>query len=64
MARNMAVTVVIAGSSWSATTDALGRFRITQRYNSAVRPNIGLGTVAVVKNVAGATILNGTFVAK
>jgi hypothetical protein len=64
MARNIAVTVEIAGNTWTSTTDALGRFRIAQRFNTSVRPNIGVGTVAQVKNAKGVVLLTGTFAAK
>ncbi|MEQ1820911.1 MAG: hypothetical protein ABL949_00180 [Fimbriimonadaceae bacterium] len=64
MAKNIAVKVEIAGYSWNSNTDALGRFRIVQRFNTATRPNIAVGTAAVVKNSAGATLMSGSFAVK
>lgn len=60
--RNKAYRVTIAGRSWVANTDAIGKFRLTQRFIGPVRPNITVGTIVIMRNVAtNAIVLRGVF---
>lgn len=58
--RNTAMTVTVGNLSYNTTSDAFGRFRVSQRFTGANIPNIAVGTnVAVTYN--NGVVMAGSF---
>ena len=60
--RSSAFTLTIGGNMpFVVTTDALGNYRLSQRYNSANRPFVAPGMPVTLKNSAGTIVQSGFF---
>lgn len=58
--RNTAMTVRVGALSYTTTSDAFGRFRVTDRFGANNMPTIGVGTAVSVTH-SGGLVMSGSF---
>jgi len=60
--RSSAFTLTIGSNMpFVVTTDALGNYKLSQRYTTAIRPFVAPGMPVTLKNAAGTIVQSGLF---